>query len=116
MSHQRSPSSLVAWPAKPCCTPDQAQANRLERPQEVDDVLLLPSGQPIETADDLICLAIVAPVSFNSLHQIACPSVMEEKDALPDTPERSCSELIGTCGTLRDAVRKTSTHMVDEEV
>src|SRR6266545_4207295 len=38
------------------------------------------------------------------------------KDALPDTPERGCSELIGTCATLRDAVRKTSTHMVDEEV
>jgi hypothetical protein len=23
---------------------------------------------------------------------------MEEKDALPNTPERSCSELIGACG------------------
>src|SRR5580693_10744935 len=41
---------------------------------------------------------------------------MEEKDALPNTPERSCSELIGTCATLRDAVRKTLTHVVDEEV
>src|SRR6202521_4690673 len=41
---------------------------------------------------------------------------MEEKDALPDTPERSCSELIGACATLRDAVRKSSTHVVDEEV
>src|SRR6266849_1997787 len=89
---------------------------RLERPQEVDDVLPLPSGQPIETVDDLVCLASVAPVGFDSLHQIACPSVMEEKDALPDTPERSCSELIRACATLRDAVRKTSTHVVDEEV
>ena len=58
----------------------------------------------------------VAPVGFDSLHQIARPSVMEEKDALPDTPERSRSELIGACATLRDAVRKTSTHVVDEEV
>ena len=66
--------------------------------------------------DDLVCLAIVAPVGFDSLHQIACPSVMEEKDALPDTPERSCSELIGASATLRDAVRKTSTHVVDEEI
>src|ERR1700732_1350140 len=41
---------------------------------------------------------------------------MEEKDPLPDTPERSCSELIGACATLRDAVRKTSPHVVDEEV
>lgn len=41
---------------------------------------------------------------------------MEEKDALPDAPERSRSELIGACATLRDAVRKTSTHVVDEKV
>src|ERR1700726_1632086 len=66
--------------------------------------------------DDPICFAIAAPVCFDGLHQIACPSVMEEKDALPDTPERCCSELIGACATLRDAVRETSTHVVDEEV
>src|SRR5580704_1947719 len=41
---------------------------------------------------------------------------MEEKDALPNTPERSCSELIGSCATLRDAVRKTLTHVVDEDI
>ena len=66
--------------------------------------------------DDLICLAIFALVSFDSLGQIACPPVMEEKKPLPKTPERSCSELIGACGTLCDAVRKTSTHVVDEEI
>src|SRR3984893_8207329 len=89
---------------------------KLERPQEVDDILLLLSGQPIETVDDLICLAILAPVGFDSLNEIACTSVMEEKNALPDAPERSCSKLIGTCATLRDAVRKISTHVVDEDV
>jgi hypothetical protein len=41
---------------------------------------------------------------------------MQEKDALPGTPERSCSELIGACATLRDTVRKTSAHVVYEEV
>jgi hypothetical protein len=55
-------------------------------------------------------------VGFDSRHQIACPSVMEEKDALPNTPERSRSELIGACATLRDAVRKTFTHVVDQQV
>jgi len=39
-----------------------------------------------------------------------------EKNALPDTPEWSYSELIGACGALCDAVRKISTHVVDEEV
>jgi hypothetical protein len=38
---------------------------------------------------------------------------MKEKDALPNTPERGGSELVGTGATLRDAVRKTSTHVVD---
>ena len=70
----------------------------------------------METVDDLIGLATAAAVSFDSLQQIACPSVMEEKDALPGTPERSCPELIWACATLRDAVGKTSTHVVDEEV
>src|SRR5271170_4506918 len=41
---------------------------------------------------------------------------MEEKDALPDAPERSSSELIGACGTLRDTVCQISTHVVYEEV
>ena len=89
---------------------------RLQRPQEVDNVLLLSNVQLFETVDDLICLALAALVSLDSLHQIACPPVMEKKNALPDAPERSCSELIGACGTLRDAVRKFSTHVVDEEV
>src|SRR5580658_9518156 len=41
---------------------------------------------------------------------------MEEKDALPDAPERSRSELIGARATLRDAVCKISAHVMDEEV
>ena len=73
-------------------------------------------AQPIETLDDLICLATVAPVGLDSLHQVGCPSVMEEEDALSDTPERSGPELIGACATLRDAVRKAFAHVVDEEV
>src|SRR5579863_6674257 len=41
---------------------------------------------------------------------------MEEKDALPDTPERSRSELIGARGALCDTVCKISTHVVYEQV
>jgi hypothetical protein len=70
----------------------------------------------METVDNLIGLAIFAFMSFDSLYQIACSSVMEEKHALPDTPERSCSEFVGACGALCYAVRKPSTHVVDEEV
>jgi hypothetical protein len=41
---------------------------RLQRAQEVDNVLPLPSLQAIEMVDDLICLAILALVRFDSLH------------------------------------------------
>jgi hypothetical protein len=51
-------SSSVSRPRSP----------KLERPQEADDVLLLLSGQPIETVDDLICLATLAPVGFDGLN------------------------------------------------
>jgi hypothetical protein len=88
----------------------------LERTQEVEDVLPLPSLQSVEIVDDFKCLAAGALVGFDSLHQISCSSVMEEKDALSDTPERRRSELIGACASLRDAVRETFTHVVDENV
>jgi hypothetical protein len=70
----------------------------------------------MEALNDSIGFATWTLVLFDSLHQAACPSVMKEKDALPDTPERGGSELVGTGATLRDAVRKTSTHVVDEEI
>src|SRR5882762_7449584 len=41
---------------------------------------------------------------------------MQEEDALPNTPEWSCAELVGAGATLRDAVRETSAHVVDEKV
>jgi len=70
----------------------------------------------MEVLNDSIGLATLTLVFFDSLHQAACPSVMKEKDPLPDTPERGGSELVGAGATLRDAVRKTSTHVVDEEI
>ena len=89
-------------------------AKSSERPQEVDDVLLLLRVQTVEVVDDLICLALAALVIFDRLNQIARPPVMHEKDPLTDAPERGCSELIGACGALRDAVCKVSSHVVDE--
>ena len=88
----------------------------LKRPQEINDVLLLPSSQPIETFDDLICLAAIALVISNDFHQVGRPSIMEEEDALSDAPERSGSELVGAGTTLRDSVGEAFAHVVDEKV
>jgi hypothetical protein len=40
----------------------------LERPQEIDEFLLLLNGQPIEMFDDLVCFAAVALVIADGLH------------------------------------------------
>src|SRR5216684_5479171 len=88
----------------------------LERAQEINEILLLLGAQPIETLDDLVRLAAAASVGLDRLDQVGRSSVMEEEDPLPNAPERSCSELIGTRAALRDAVRETSAHVVDEKV
>ena len=92
------------------------RTGRLERPQEVDDVLLLLRVQPVEMVDDFVRLALAALMIFDGLQQIVCPPVMHEKDPLPYAPERGCSELIGARGALRYAVGKISSHVVDEQV
>src|SRR5262249_15872052 len=51
----------------------------LKRPQEINDVLLLLSSQPVETFDDLICLAAIAQVVSDGFHQVGRPSIMEER-------------------------------------
>src|SRR5262249_45449367 len=88
----------------------------VKRPEEINDVLLLLSSQPIETFDDLICLAAIALVISNDFHQVGRPSIMEEEDALSNAPERSGSEFVGAGTTLRDAVGEAFAHVVDEKV
>ena len=57
-----------------------------ERAEEVDEFLLLVSVQRIEAINNLISFAAAAFVVPNGLNQVGCASIMEEEDALPDTP------------------------------
>ena|ERR1700687_3420982 len=88
----------------------------LERPQEIDDLLLLLRSQPIEMFDHLICFAATALVIADGFHQVGRASIMEEEDALSDAPERSGPELVGPGATLRDAVGEAYAHVVDDKV
>ena len=88
----------------------------LERPQEIDDVLLLLSSQPIEMFDDLICLAANAPVISDGFHKVGRPSIMEEENALSNAPKRSGPELVRASATLRDAVGETFPHVVNDKI
>jgi hypothetical protein len=87
-----------------------------ERPQEIDDVLLILGGQPTEALDNSTCLASFALMRPDGLHQVGRASVVEEKDALPDAPERGGSEFIGSGTALRNAVSEAFSHVVNEEV
>src|SRR5206468_2384550 len=43
-------------------------------------------------------------------------AVVEEEDPLPDAPERSAAELVGSGPALADEVGQSLTHVVDREV
>jgi len=88
----------------------------LERTQEIDDFLLFLSSKRIEMLNYFVCLAALAPVISDSLHEIRRSSVVEEEDALSDAPERSGSELVRAGATLRDAVGESFPHVVDDKV
>ena len=80
-------------------------------------ILLLQGAQPImKRWMTLFCLATRAPMRLDSLNQVSRPTVMEEEEALSDTPQRSGPKLIGARPTLSDAVRESFAHVVDEEV
>jgi hypothetical protein len=88
----------------------------LERPQEIDEVLLLLHAQPIEMLDYSICLAAAALVSSDGFAQIGRPPIMQEEDSLSDAPQRRGSELVGAGATLRDTVGEPCSHVVNEQV
>ena len=53
---------------------------------------------------------------LNGRDQIAGSSVMQEEHALTQSPERCGTKLIGTRGTLRDAIAESLAHVMHEKV
>src|SRR5215471_14994583 len=88
----------------------------LQRTQEVENVLFFLDFQFIESIDNFVSFAALALVSFYRLEQIVGTSVMKEKDALACTPKWRCAELIRSCAPLRDTVRQSLTHVVDQKI
>jgi hypothetical protein len=88
----------------------------LERPKEIDEVLLFLGAQPIEMLDHSVGLAATALVSSDGFYQVGRPSIMQEENALADAPERRSAKLVGAGAALRDAVGEPYTHVVNEQV
>ena len=63
----------------------------------------------VEFLDDDICfgrifVGIIPTMLFNSLHQIGRSTVVQEKNAFPETPERRRTEFVSFCLALTYAV------------
>ena len=89
---------------------------RLERAQEINDLLLLLRAQLIESIDDFIGFAVLALVRLDGLHQVGSTPVMKKEDPLAYAPERRGSELVRTCSALRNPVRQANAHVMNQEV
>ncbi len=73
--------------------------HRLQRTQEIQQILLLPIGEPVELRDHCVRLAAVAGVRLNRIQEAAirrCRApVVHEVVALPHSPQRRGAKFIG---------------------
>src|SRR5262249_3959184 len=117
-NHQMDCRTVAGGRGSGCVRDFSASApnGSLERAKEIDDFLLLLRAQFIEMFNDLIGLAAPALVSADGFHQIGRAAIVQEENALADTPERSGSELVWASAALRDAIGERFAHVVDEQV
>ena len=72
--------------------------------------------QTQEISDYLVCFRARTLVFLNRLQQIGSPTIVQEEDALPDTPEWRCPELAGAGQALGYAVPQPSSHVVKQQI
>src|SRR5258708_33181451 len=87
-----------------------------ERPQEVQNVLLLGIRQLVEIPDHAVCLGIQALMRGDGLQQILRPPVVQEKDPLTNTPKRRRPEFLAGGGALNHAVGESPPHLMQGKV
>src|SRR5262245_1368338 len=94
----------------------------LQRAQKVQQILLGRIDEAVEVVDDRIGLGCLvdgvrgAAMLPNRLHEIARTAVVQEEDALPETPQRRGSELVAARATLRYVIGETRPHIVQGDV
>src|SRR5262252_9630974 len=98
------------------------RARRLERAQEVEQVLLLRGVELRVVVDDLIGLGgLIDPVGPALVgedrgHQVRGTAVVQEEDSLPHSPQGRCPELVSSRRGLRNVVGEPRPHRVKSEV
>ena len=99
---------------------------QLQRAQEVQQVLNLGWAERLHVVENAVCLRAAVTVSAvaevgasvvpDSLQQVGSAPVMQEEQALAQSPERRGSELIWSRSTLGDTIGQTRTHVVNGEI
>lgn len=88
----------------------------LQRPQEVQQGLLIGLAQLIEVLDYLIGFRPRARVLRDSCHEVVGAPVMQEEQALADTPQRCGPELLASGIALGNIVSEPRAHSVHGKV
>jgi len=89
---------------------------RSQRPQVIEQSLLVADVEHIEVVDDSVRFRTTARVLLDGDLDVGRAAVMEKEDALTDTPERRAAELISCCGALRNAIGEPGSHIVQGKV
>src|ERR1700733_3196324 len=55
-------------------------------------------------------------VELDSLHQVGGATVMQEEKTLPESPQRSGAELVGSGAALADAIGEPRAHVVEGKI
>ena len=94
----------------------------LERSQEIQQVLLIRFRKLVEIRYDCICFrrvgrsATAALMLANRSDQVIGAAVMQEEDALAESPQGRRTELARPGLPLTDAVGEIGTHIVDQQI
>ena len=90
----------------------------LERPQKVQDMLLVDLILRIEVLNDPVgfgcteASVALAGMRDDGLTEIARPAVVQGKNTLSHSPQRRCAKLIRSRTTLDHVIRKSRSHPV----
>src|SRR6185437_8722194 len=76
----------------------------LQRTEEVQQILFLRGGQRIEIRDYAISFRAVAGMLRDCRQQVAGAAIMQEENALAESPQWRGTELISACAALADIV------------
>ena len=88
----------------------------LQRPQEVQEMLLVGGRQRLEEADYRVRLRALALVRENRGIEVSRTAIVKEEQSLAEAPERCRAEFVPRGQSLRDAIGEPAPHVVKKQI